>query len=487
VRPGTLLRLALAAVVALVAAIVLTGGEDPYVIDVRMANANGLKDGSPVTIGGVKIGKVEMEVDPRRDDVIAHLRIDRDKGPVGRDVKAVIAAQNLLGQKQIELQAGDRSNPAPDGYVITERRVTQATDLDRVLSVLDGNTRARLAIFVNELGAAMTGRKADFHRILDELRPAIARGTNLVAELADDNAELGRLLDSSDRFVAEATDRRADITRAIDRFGQAATAGAERRVALRGTLASAPTSLATLQRFLGELERTTEPLRGAAQQVRRSAQPLRGVLAQLEPFRRSAAPALATATDVAPDLTKVARRSTPVLGEARTTAQLLERTSSQDLPVVSEIGDRAIDNALAVVGNWAGAIQYRDRLSHIFRGEASVGLDTVVSLLERVERGAGSSPAEARASARRVAKALTERRAVAPDAARQAAGAAASGGSTATATPAAAANPVADGVRQTVDGVQGFVDGVVGQLSGGRDRPAPSRSPNALLDLLLGP
>ena len=483
-RTGMLLRLALGAVVVLLAALVLTGGEDPYVVDVRMANANGLRDGSPVTIGGVKIGKVRMEVDPARDDVIAHLEIDPDKGPVGRDVKAVIAAQNLLGQKQIELQPGDTADPAPDGYAITERRVTQATDLDRVLSVLDGNTRARLAIFVNEFGAAVTGRKADFHRILQELQPAIAQGTNLVAELADDNAQLGRALESADRFVAEATDRRGDVTRAIDRFGQAATAGAQRRAELRATLAGAPAALGTLQRLLGELERTTTPLRGAAQQVRASAQPLRGVLVQLEPFRASAAPALRTARDVAPDLTAVARRSTPVLSEARTTARLLTQVSSEDLPVVSEIVDRALDNALAVLGNWAGAIQYRDRLSHIFRGEASVGMDTVVSLLERLERGAGASRSEARASARQAARALAQRR---PDAGRPAAGA-----SAAPVSPAAApstAGPAKDAVRGAVSGVEGFVDGVVGRLSGGREappRPRSGGSPDALLDLLLG-
>jgi hypothetical protein len=44
----------------------------------------------------------------------------------------------------------------------------------------------------------------------------------------------------------------------------------------------------------------------------------------------------------------------------------------------------SIDNALAAVDNWAHAIQFRDGLGHIFRGEASITPDIWDSIIKRL-------------------------------------------------------------------------------------------------------
>lgn len=381
-RPRTIARVALLAAAALVATVALTGRERPYTLQLRMANADGLKNGSPVTIGGVRIGKVHVSVDVRGHVAVARLEIERRYAPLGRDTSAQIVAQNLLGQKQVQLTSTGRD--APSGFVVPAARITPATDLDRVLDVLDAPTRARLAIFVNEAGAAFTGRREDFSTFLRDIAPAIGNANQVVGQLADDNVALGRLVATSDRYVATVTRRRADVVRLVDRFGQAAVTGATKRAQLRATLAQAPGGLHTLQAFLAALRRTTRPLRPAARELAAAAAPLRGTLDQLGPFTTAATPALRRAVGVAPTLTTLADEATPVLRKAAPTLAALRQTAQTDLPPVLDVTDKALNNTLAVVDNWSGAIQYRDSLSHVFRGEASISPDLLNSVVERL-------------------------------------------------------------------------------------------------------
>lgn len=376
---------ALAAAVLAVAGIVLAG-DDRYRVQFRLENAAGLKDGSPVMIGGVKVGVVELSIDEEADEVVVELAIDGDHAPVGKDARASVVAQNLLGHKGVELRPGDTSDPAPDGHRFDPSRLTETTDLDQVLSALDGDTRARLAIFVNEAGAAFSGRRADFNRLLRDLAPALRDGTALLDELGDQNRTLARLVEASDRFVAELTDHRGDLTRMVERFADTATAVAERRADLRETLREAPGTLAELRTFMAELGKLTGPLQTTAKDLREAAGPLAATLDELEPFRRAAAPALRSAGDLAPDLRRLASQVTPVLEKAKPAVAELETTASEDLPPVGRIIDRSLYNILATVENWARAIQFRDGLGHVFRGEATVSLDLIVSAVERLKR-----------------------------------------------------------------------------------------------------
>lgn len=394
--PSLIARAVLGAVAVLVAVLVIGGGDDPYVAKLRMANAGGLKNGSPVTTGGVRIGKVHMEPDTAGRVAKVELRIEDEYAPLGRGASAAIVAQNLLGQKQVQVTPGNRADAAPSGFVIPERRITQPTDLDRVLNVLDGDTRARLAIFVNEAGAAFTGRRADFNRFLRDIAPAVASGTDVVRQLGADNRRLRRLLTTSDRYVAEVTRRRKDAVRLVDRVGEAAETASGKRVQLRQTIAAAPGALRSLRGLLAELRVTSAPLGAAARQVSNTTAPLQQALEAIEPFRQSAAPALRSARDIAPDLERLALRATPVIRRAVPTARAVRRMSADDLPAVTATTDRSINNTLATVQNWAGAIQFRDGLSHIFRGEASFAPDGIKSLVERLSPSAKKKSAGGR-------------------------------------------------------------------------------------------
>lgn len=423
----------LAGLIALAAVllIVLSGGSKPYVIKMQLADADGLRQSSPVAIGGQDVGTISMAV--RHARVIVTMNIDAADGPVGRDATASVASVNLLGQKRIELYKGNLTDPAPSGYMLPAANVGVTTDLDQVLDVLAPDVRARLGILINEAGTAFAGRQADFSQMLLELPPDFHAGEQLLNGVSADNHTLADLVGSSDAFVTQLARQRSQLIHVVKVLGQASTTLAERRAELASTLAQAPPALATLQKFLAKLQATTVPLAPAARDISATAPVLTSTLAQLNPFRQAAVPTLNEATHVAPELTSLATGATPVVQQATPVVGQLA-TFSQSLAPVSDILNHSADNLVAILQNWSRAIQLRDGLSHVFRGEYGFTPQIVTTMIDQLQQ-AGALGSLKRAAAQ-IARAQTSAHAQKRSAS---AGGRSAGPSTAGSTPASSA------------------------------------------------
>jgi phospholipid/cholesterol/gamma-HCH transport system substrate-binding protein len=373
----------LAIAVAVVAVVLVSaGGDDKYTINMHLANAGGLRDGSPVVNGGVPVGIVELHA--KRDYVEAQLKIDKKYSPIGKDAVAGIIAQNLIGQKQVRLQIGDRSEAAPDGYMLPGKQVLETTDLDQLLNTFDADTRTRLAILINETGTAFAGRKMDFSTFLRDFAPALNSGGKVLNELTTDNRALTNLVDTSDAFVAELANQRRHFARVLANAGEAAKTGATKRAELRETLRRAPGALQSTRRFLAELRQTTAPLGQTARLLTKTSPSLRNVLDQIGPFERDAGPTIRALAPLGPIAKRTGTHTSRVVTRLVPTTADLEALSKTEVPPVGSTLNGSIDNALAAVDNWAHAIQFRDGLGHIFRGEASISPDIWDSVINRL-------------------------------------------------------------------------------------------------------
>lgn len=493
-------------VIAVVLVVALSGGGgDAYHVRMRVADADGLRDGSLVTVGGVTVGTVDVSLGPRGKKVIIDAKLDSGKGPVGRSASAFIASVNLLGQKQLEIDKGDvEKHPAPSGSFIPTARVKPSTDLDQVLAVLGPTTRARLGVLIKEAGQAVGGRKSDISLLIGQLPHTVQSATQLLDAVVSDNHTLASLVGHTDSLVGQVTTKRRRLTQLIDTVGQTATTVAGRRQALRATLAKAPGTLATLQRFLGQLQRTTVPLGPAARELTATAPDLHKTLAELSPFQHAAEPTLHTATKVAPTLTHLATGATPVLRRATPTAELLA-TFAQHLVPTTDTLDHSVDNLIGVIKNWSRAVQFRDGLSHVFRGEPAVTPQTVRGLLGRFVPGLGNPQvAKANQNSTRTHHPNGERKQ--PKAAASPRPAAPHHGN---ALPQTARNGVGETVHKALDGVGHTVHTTVGGvrktvggilhhvLHGDSSSASPKSSPptsnsdqggvQSLLHYLLGP
>jgi phospholipid/cholesterol/gamma-HCH transport system substrate-binding protein len=472
-------RVLIVALVALVVVVALSGS-NPYRLTLLMNDTSGVSTGVQVRIGGVPVGKVTSLGVNRAGLVRVGLEIARDRGPVGRDATASIQSLNLLGQKTVVLDKGDVADPLPSGGVIPLNRVSVSTDLDQVLNVLDPDTRARLDLMLDETAAAVAGRRNDITQLLGYLPPDVRKATQLLDELVANNDTLEDLVTSSDTFVSTVTAKRSNLVRMVRGFGDAATTFAQRRTQLAQTIAAAPPMLAELQKFLGKLDGLTVPLGPAAQDIQATAPVLDETLAQLAPFRQAADPVLAKAGAVAPLLTSLATGATPVLQKAEPTAQLLTEFSNALTPI-SDILNHSANNIISTADNWGRAVEVRDKLGHLFRGEASLSpsyLDAILAHLLGTSTTTSGSSAHRRAAAPRVTKRSAPK--VAP---------ASPVPGSPPSTPSSGAPPLLGGVGNLLGGVGNLLGGLLGTGSAGSGAPATSASPQSTgqhLSSLLG-
>jgi phospholipid/cholesterol/gamma-HCH transport system substrate-binding protein len=372
----------LAGVVVAVLAVILLEGDDEHAhLRIVSTSALGLRDGSGVRLGGVLVGKVSKLSLTDDDKVQIDLAIDDKDVRVGRNPSVTIKSLNLLGEKYAALDPGDITGPEQTDVTIPPSRVTTATDLDQVLDVLDADTRTRLAILINEAGLAMTGRHADFNALLGKLPPALTSATGLLKDVVSDNHTLAELIQHSDAFLGRTLAQKADLRAFIDEAATAAETFADRSGSLRSTLAKAPAGLASLRGFLADLRTTAAPLGAAARNISATAPPLADTLQQVKPFRDAAKPTLRQATDVAPALTELGDKATPVIKAAVPTLQSLETFSQRVVPVTKVLGISTPD-LLGVLEGWGRAIQGRDGRGHAFHGGVTFGAGMVQTLLQ---------------------------------------------------------------------------------------------------------
>ena len=140
----TLLPALLVAVAGVAAYLVLTGGDDRYLVKVEMENAGGLRKGANVRVAGAPAGRVtKLELD-ERDRAVAELRLEPEVAPVGAGAGAVVDTDGFFGERFVEIDRGDVKRPTPSGTVIGSERASVSTRLDDVVDALDMDTQQAL-------------------------------------------------------------------------------------------------------------------------------------------------------------------------------------------------------------------------------------------------------------------------------------------------------------------------------------------------------
>jgi ABC-type transporter Mla subunit MlaD len=282
-------------------------------------------------------------------------------------------------------------------------------DLDQVLDVLDGDTRARLAILINETGLALTGRRSDYNALLERLPRSLDAATRMVGEVATDNRALGRLIERGDRLVTRIAAERRSLGRLVDVSATTMRNVASKRRRLGESLTRAPGTLAALRGFLTELRAATGPLGPAAKSLEAAGPPLARTLAALAPFERSARPTLEQASAVAPRLTRLADDALPVVRRARPAARSLADLA-ETMPPLSRTLRTGVDDLLGGVEGIARSTQEQDRAGHYWRAAGIISTESLQGIVGQLldqsagrraprSRGAKPRPSENRSAA----------------------------------------------------------------------------------------
>ncbi|WP_040599946.1 MlaD family protein [Patulibacter medicamentivorans] len=389
----------LAAAVLVTGWILLSGGDDAYRVDVELPNAGGLRKHSSVKIAGVPGGTVaDLEITDR-DTAIAKLDLKSNSAPIGRGASVKIRPTDLLGERYVALDVGDRRRPLPSGSRIPLAKASLPVELDDVLNTFDEDTRTRVKILVNEFGVALGSRGKDLAKLLDAMPPSLDDARKLVSEVVAENRSLGALIERGDRITASIDPKKDDLAKLIDQADRTLKEVADRRQSLGRALDSAPAGLAELRRTLAQLRTTSTSLRPAAADLQRSAQPLRGTLAALPGFEDAARDSLKAANEAAPQLRKLGDQATAPLQRLRPTLAQLRQVSDLATPTLDELDRRAFEDILWFVQNWSLGLKNRDGLGHFIGAKVSVGTQTIRSVVDSLlgggtEHGQPPDPAD---------------------------------------------------------------------------------------------
>jgi phospholipid/cholesterol/gamma-HCH transport system substrate-binding protein len=175
--------------------------EKPFELKADMSTAQAVTpgQGQTVRVAGVRVGDISA-VDYEDGHAVVTMDIDRKFLPVYRNATILLRPKTGLKDMFLELDPGTSSDPNSDddefqnGDTIPIANTAPDTNVDQVLSALDGDTRAYLRLLLTQGGLGLDGRGKDLGKLIGSLGP-INRGlARLNTEVAKRKANLATLI-----------------------------------------------------------------------------------------------------------------------------------------------------------------------------------------------------------------------------------------------------------------------------------------------------
>jgi phospholipid/cholesterol/gamma-HCH transport system substrate-binding protein len=280
-----------------------------YQVKALVADAGGVARGSGVYIVGLRVGRVSA-IDRTGGQARLTLSIDDDYGRLPADSRLALKLRTLIGETAVNILPGRDTTTLPDGGVLSQTQTEEDVDVDQILDVLKGQTRARAQQTIAAMSRGIGGRGAQVNSIVRDASGVVKSANDLYAVLKRDRGELARLVDNV-----------GDVSRAVGDRGQALRqlggglrttfgAVAHQDSAVRRTLAELPS-------VLRETESTSETLMKTSGNTGRVLSNAAGLINQLNPTLGQLTPAAKTGRRLMQELARSAAPLEGTLGKLR--------------------------------------------------------------------------------------------------------------------------------------------------------------------------
>lgn len=354
-------------------------GEQPYEVSATIPSGAALAPGSRVTMAGVEVGSLES-VERRGVGAYLVLRIDDENVlPLAEDTRVQVRQHTPVGENYIALTAGESEETLASGGELEPEQADEFVDVDRLLSVLKGDTRERARMTVQSMGGALEGRGEQLNQLVGDTSSFLDSAKTLVDVLYGDREQASRLIEQL-----------GDVTASIGQRNEAIRTIADQGLA----------SLDAIRSSDDALRRTIEELPGTLQRVRTTSDTVRSVsdvtkpvvddattaLRQLEPAVDRLRPSTAAGRDVlrdlaaaAPGLEQTLDEVTALSGPLSGALPKIHKTICEGAPTVRYIKPYTTEmlhilSGLGSSSNAYDATGHLVRLQPIFGENAAVGL-----------------------------------------------------------------------------------------------------------------
>ena len=343
--------------------------DSAYVVHATLPDGSGLdaKDHPQVTVGGVKAGKVTaVSYDPRSGGARVTMELDKNiKGKLFADAKANLFPRSVLQDQVVDIDPGDPSAGKLRGGQITHAGPTPI-GYDRLLGVMDADTRAYTQVLVGTLRQMLRHRAGPLRDAIDRFPTAADAATVVSRRLAARRHDLSELVAALDKIAGATANRGDELTHAIRSARATLAATASRQQQIEQAIGQLPGTLAQTGATFGALRALGRPLNPALTRLRPAAQAMPEGLSEL----RKTIPALRGTIG---DVDRLVRDGRGPLRSLRRATDDLGPASRQLKPSVA-LFDALVRNitehqdaASNILKNWPGALSSATGLSVITR------------------------------------------------------------------------------------------------------------------------
>jgi virulence factor Mce-like protein len=238
--------------------------KDAYYVRAIFDNSSTVVQGEDVKIAGVPVGVVsDLNVTDDKQAAITMRIDDTDFTPWKTDAKCTIRAQGLIGEKFIECEPGSTDAPPlkrieeGDGEgerLLAVEHTSSPVDIDLVNDIMRLPYRQRFSLLLNEFGTGLAGRGEELNEVIHRANPALRETDQVLKILADQNRDLARLADNSDRVLGPLARDKEAFADFIVKANETGEASAERSEDIRRGIELLPDFLAQLEPLMADLE-----------------------------------------------------------------------------------------------------------------------------------------------------------------------------------------------------------------------------------------
>jgi phospholipid/cholesterol/gamma-HCH transport system substrate-binding protein len=170
--------------------------QDRIPINLVFRDASGIVKDSAVMIAGVQVGRVS-KLDVMHDKAVVHAEVDR-AAKIRQDVRALIRARSLLGEKYIELKPRSRTAKlAEPGFEVPVDHTGFTTEIDQLTTKIEPLVEKTMAL-------------------LEKINPSDPKAANLVDNLSTLVATLDEGLEGKGPTLANLVDNVSSLTGRLD-------------------------------------------------------------------------------------------------------------------------------------------------------------------------------------------------------------------------------------------------------------------------------
>jgi phospholipid/cholesterol/gamma-HCH transport system substrate-binding protein len=282
----------------------------PFELKAELTTAQAVTpgQGQTVRVAGVRVGDINS-VDYENGHAVVSMAIDRKFLPVYRDATILLRPKTGLKDMFLELNPGTNYDPNSNddeyqnGDTVPVANTAPDTNVDQILSALDGDTRSYLRLLLVGAGQGLNGRGKDFGKLLGSLGPinrGLARLNTQVAKrkenlatlihnmnllwgrVGEDGQGIAQLVSASNHALGAIASQTPDVERTVNLLGPTLSTT---RVALTKTDALA-TELGPAINSLRPFARKLKPVNDSlANLAKTTYQPIKN---DIRPFVRSA-------------------------------------------------------------------------------------------------------------------------------------------------------------------------------------------------------